>query len=46
MVGLVVSVEYKWNDGVKNEVKGSQKKGGPAAALNVIYKRSQVQDYL
>ena len=33
MVGLVVSVEYKWKDGVKNEVKGPKKKGGLAAAL-------------
>ena len=38
MAGLVVGVEYKWMDGVKNAVKGSKKKGGLTAALNVIYK--------
>ena len=39
MAGLVVGVEYKWMDSVKNAVKGSKKKGGLTAALNLIIKK-------
>jgi hypothetical protein len=39
MVGLVVSAEYKWKDGVKNEMKGSKKKGGLTTALNLAIKK-------